>query len=211
MARRSPVRLAAAAVLPLAGTAHAAGPLDLTAAPVGIAAVVVFVLAYAFVVLEERLHLRKSKPVMLGAALIWGLIAWHAGADPALGAAFAADAFRHVFLEFAELFFFLVVAMSYVAAMTERNVFEALRAELSRRALGYRALFWLTGLCAFFLSPVVDNLTTALIMSGVVLAVGRGNRSCRGHRAPVPSDLRWAGGRRSRRAWPVAVMERLRA
>src|SRR5687767_9029136 len=60
MARRSHARLAAAAVLPLAGTAQAAGPLELTSAPIGIAAVVVFVLAYAFVVLEERLHLRKS-------------------------------------------------------------------------------------------------------------------------------------------------------
>jgi Na+/H+ antiporter NhaD/arsenite permease-like protein len=65
--------------------------------------------------------------------------------------------------------------MSFVAAMTERNVFEALRALLSSRALTFRQLFWLTGTCAFFLSPMVDNLTTALIMSGVVLAVGRGN------------------------------------
>ena len=175
MARRSHARLAAAAVLPLAGTAQAAGPLELTSAPIGIAAVVVFVLAYAFVVLEERLHLRKSKPVMLGAALIWGLIAWQATTDPAIGAAFAADAFRHVFLEFAELFFFLIVAMSFVAAMTERNVFEALRASLTSRALSFRKLFWITGTCAFFLSPIVDNLTTALIMASVVLAVGAGN------------------------------------
>jgi Na+/H+ antiporter NhaD/arsenite permease-like protein len=159
----------------VAGTAQASGPLALTSAPIGILAVAVFVAGYAFVVLEERLHLRKSKPVMLAAALIWVLIAWHAGTTPALGADFAADAFRHVFLEFAELFFFLVVAMSFVAAMTERNVFEAMRAALSSRALSYRKLFWLTGTCAFFLSPIVDNLTTALIMSGVVLAVGRGN------------------------------------
>jgi Na+/H+ antiporter NhaD/arsenite permease-like protein len=176
MSRRTLASLATAALLPMAGPAQAAGPLALTSSPLGIAAVVVFVLAYAFVVLEERLHLRKSKPVMLGAALIWGLIAWHAATDPAVGADFAADAFRHVFLEFAELFFFLIVAMSFVAAMTERNVFEALRAALSSRALTYRQLFWLTGTCAFFLSPIVDNLTTALIMSGVVLAVGGGNR-----------------------------------
>jgi Na+/H+ antiporter NhaD/arsenite permease-like protein len=81
-----------------------------------------------------------------------------------------------VFLEFAELFFFLVVAMSFVAAMTERNVFEAMRAALSSRSLSFRKLFWLTGTCAFFLSPVVDNHTTAQIMSGGVLAVGGGNK-----------------------------------
>jgi Na+/H+ antiporter NhaD/arsenite permease-like protein len=175
MSRRNAARLAAAALLPLAGAAQASGPLDLASSPLGMVAAAIFVLAYAFVVLEERLHLRKSKPVMLGAALIWGLIAWHAASDPALGAGYAADAFRHVFLEFSELFFFLIVAMSFVAAMTERNVFEAMRAALVSRALGYRSLYWITGLCAFFLSPVVDNLTTALIMSGVVLAVGAGN------------------------------------
>jgi Na+/H+ antiporter NhaD/arsenite permease-like protein len=167
--------LLAAGLLALPSPALAAGTLDATATPYGIAAVVVFVLAYAFVVLEERLHLRKSKPVMLAAALVWGLVAAYAAGHPTAGPDLAGAAFRHVFLEFSELFFFLIVAMSFVAAMTERNVFEALRAALVSRAFSYRQLFWITGLCAFFLSPLVDNLTTALIMSGVVLAVGAGN------------------------------------
>jgi Na+/H+ antiporter NhaD/arsenite permease-like protein len=149
--------------------------LALTQSPIGYVALAIFVLAYAFVVMEERLDLKKSKPVMLGAGLIWALIAWHCGRTPAIGAQFAAEAFRHVFVEFAELFFFLIVAMSFVAAMTERGVFEWLRARLVSRGFGFRQLFWLTGVLAFFLSPLVDNLTTALIMGGVVLAVGSGN------------------------------------
>ena len=56
--------------------------------------------------------------------------------------------FRHIFLEFSELFFFLIVAMTYVGAMTERNVFEALRAELVTRGFSYRQLFWITGMLA---------------------------------------------------------------
>ena len=149
--------------------------LSMVASPIGITAAVTFVLAYVFVVMEERLHLRKSKPVMVGAAVIWALIAWHASTDPALGKDFAATAFRHAFLEFAELFFFLIVAMSFVAAMAERNVFERLRARLVSGGLSYRKLFWLTGVLAFLLSPVLDNLTTSLVMSAVVLAVGAGN------------------------------------
>jgi Na+/H+ antiporter NhaD/arsenite permease-like protein len=153
----------------------AAIPLDLTAHPLGLMALAIFVLAYVLVVLEEHLHLRKSKPVMLGAALIWGLIAWAGSTTPGLPPGFAAEAFRHIFLEFAELFFFLIVAMSFVAAMTERNVFEALRAELVSRSLSYRRLFWITGVVSFFLSAALDNLTTALIMSAVIMAVGAGN------------------------------------
>jgi Na+/H+ antiporter NhaD/arsenite permease-like protein len=156
-------------------TVSPAPSLDLTAHPLGLAALVLFVLAYALVVAEERLGLRKSKPVMLAAAAIWGLIAWYGANTPGVDADFAATAFRHIFLEFAELFFFLIVAMSFVAAMTERNVFESLRAELVTRGFSYRQLFWITGIVSFFLSAVLDNLTTALIMSAVILAVGAGN------------------------------------
>jgi Na+/H+ antiporter NhaD/arsenite permease-like protein len=151
------------------------GHLDLTTHPLGWAAVAIFILAYTFVVLEEKLHLAKSKPVMLAAGIIWALVAFYASHSQA-GEDFAANAFRHIFLEFSELFFFLIVAMSYVAAMTERNVFEALRAELVSRGFNYRQLFWITGVLSFFLSAVLDNLTTALIMSAVILAVGAGNK-----------------------------------
>jgi len=149
--------------------------LDLTDHPLGLLAVGIFVTAYAFVVLEEKIHLRKSKPVLLAAGLIWGIVAWYCSQHSALGQDFAANAFRHIFLEFTELFFFLIVAMSFVAAMTERNVFETLRAELVSRNLSYRALFWITGIASFFFSAALDNLTTALIMSAVILAVGAGN------------------------------------
>lgn len=142
--------------------------------PVGWIAVALFVLAYVGVVLEERINIAKSKPVVLAAALIWGLIAWKTGG--AGGTQDAKHAFEAMFLEYSEIFFFLVVAMTYVTAMGERNVFEALRSQLTRRNFSYRSLFWITGLLAFFLSPMLDNLTTALVMSAVILAVGAGNK-----------------------------------
>ncbi|MBT4494713.1 MAG: sodium:proton antiporter NhaD, partial [Gammaproteobacteria bacterium] len=64
---------------------------------------------------------------------------------------------------------------TYINAMTERNVFEALRSWLVGREFGFRQLFWITGGIAFFLSPIADNLTTALLMGAVVLSVGGGN------------------------------------
>jgi Na+/H+ antiporter NhaD/arsenite permease-like protein len=174
---KAPLLLIATSLVPGVSHAAAAGAphLDQTATPLGWIAVAIFLAAYLLVVFEERIHLPKSKPVMLGAAMIWGLVAWHAAGDPNVAAGTASNAFRHIFLEFAELFFFLIVAMTYVSAMSERNVFEALRAELVKRGFGFRQLFWLTGILAFFLSAILDNLTTALIMSAVVLAVGAGN------------------------------------
>jgi Na+/H+ antiporter NhaD/arsenite permease-like protein len=179
MALSLPLRLALPLLvaLPQAALAKPSAPsLNQVGEPFGWLALEIFVLAYVFVVLAERINLRKSKPVMLAAALIWGLIAWFAQDTPGIEPDFATRAFERVFLEFAELFFFLIAAMSFVAAMTERNVFEALRAELVVRRFSYRWLFWITGIVSFFLSAVLDNLTTALIMSAVILAVGAGNQ-----------------------------------
>ena len=142
---------------------------------VGWAALLVFVIAYTLVVFEEKLHLPKSKPVLIGAGIIWLLISAYLAAIGGYPEGAAKHAFEAVFLEFTQLFFFLIVAMTFVSAMTERNVFESLRAELVSRSLSYRALFWLTGIISFFLSSVLDNLTTALIMSAVILACAAGN------------------------------------
>jgi len=146
---------------------------DLTGHWAGFSALALFGLAYALVIAEEFTHLRKSQPVMLAAGLIWGLLAV-AGALGAPGAGIE-EAVGHYLLEYAQLLLFLLAAMTYVNAMSERQVFDALRAWLLRRGLGYRALFWITGALAFVLSPVLDNLTTSLVMCAVLLAVGVGN------------------------------------
>jgi NhaD family Na+/H+ antiporter len=154
-------------------SAASAQTLDLTTSNVGYAALVVFVVAYIVVMSEEFTHLRKSKPVILAAGVIWGMIAY-VYANNGDGHS-VETALRHNLLEFSELFLFLLAAMTYVNAMDERQVFEALRAYLVRKSFGYRSLFWLTGWLAFFLSPILDNLTTALVMCAVLLAVGKDN------------------------------------
>ena len=147
--------------------------MDLTDHWVGILAIVVFVVAYSVVIAEEFTHLRKSVPVMLGAGVIWAFVA----AQYAAGGMDhqAEEAVRHFLIEFGELFLFLLCAMTYVNSMSERRVFDALRSWLVRHGFTYRQLFWITGVISFFLSPIIDNLTTALVMCAVVLAVGKGN------------------------------------
>lgn len=148
--------------------------LDLTAHWAGFTAIGLFAIAYLFVMAEEFTHLRKSKPVMLAAGVIWGILAWVYQANGLPHE--AEEAVRHNLLEYAELMLFLLVAMTYINAMDERYVFEALRSWLVRKGFGFRALFWVTGGLAFLISPVADNLTTALLMAAVVMAVGGGNR-----------------------------------
>ncbi len=150
--------------------------LDLTGHWVGFTALAIFGVAYLLVMAEEFTHLRKSKPVILAAGIIWALIALVYQSHPELPVTMAEEAVRHNLLEYAELMLFLLVAMTYINAMDERNVFEALRSWLVQKGFGFRKLFWITGLLAFFISPVADNLTTALLMCAVVMAVGGDNR-----------------------------------
>lgn len=147
--------------------------LDLTAHWAGVTSLVIFVIAYVLVIFEETTHMRKSKPVMLAAGLIWAMI------GIAYGMAGQSDAAHaHAVLiieEYGELFLFLLVAITYVNTLEERRAFEVLRAKLVGLGLGYRQLFLLTGVLAYFLSSVLDNLTTALVMGAVVMALGRDN------------------------------------
>lgn len=168
------VALIAALFMPalaLANTEGMSETLNLTHTWFGYAAIAIFVIAYGFVIFEEQLHLPKSKPVMVSAGLIWVLIAVAYATNHMTDA--VKTGVQHNFLEYAELFFFLLVAMTYINAMMERGVFEALRNWLIERGFSYRQLFWMTGTLAFFISPVADNLTTALIMCAVVLTVGK--------------------------------------
>ena len=137
----------------------------------GYAALAVFVAAYALVMSEEFIDLRKSKPVLLSAGIIWFIVAVAANGQNI--SVQMNNALDHNILEYAQLFLFLLVAMTYVNAMEERNVFEALRSYLVQKGFSYRQLFWITGILAFFISPIADNLTTALLMCAVVLVVGK--------------------------------------
>jgi NhaD family Na+/H+ antiporter len=144
--------------------------LNLTNHWAGFASLIIFVTAYALVMAEEFTHLRKSKPVILAAGAIWALIAIAYGGGS--HTEIVEETFRHGLLEYSELAFFLLVAMTYIAALEERDVFNSLKVWLIKKNFNYRQLFWITGVIAFFMSPLADNLTTALVLCAVVMAVG---------------------------------------
>lgn len=160
-------------LLPFSAFATDALSHDLTQHWVGYLILALFSFGYLLVVFEEKLSLKKSKPVLLVGILVWILLSlamMQMGDQESVH-----HAFKETLLEYAELLLFLLVAMTYISAMQERQVFEALRAYLINHGLSYQQLFWITGLLAFFISPVADNLTTALIMGAVILALGKDN------------------------------------
>lgn len=143
--------------------------------PFGWLLLAIFVVGYYFIAAEEKYHIDKAKPALFTGTFMFILIGVYYAA---VGADFAAYEHEvdHMILEIAEIFFFLFVAMTYIEALIERGVFSALRSKLIAKGYSYRELFWITGLLAFFISPVADNLTTALILSTVLLTIDDKNK-----------------------------------
>jgi Na+/H+ antiporter NhaD/arsenite permease-like protein len=150
--------------------------LHLTTTWVGILALIVFVVGYYFIATEDKYHINKAKPALLAGTGIFMLIGFYFSLN-GLDAHGLEMEVEHLIVEIAGIFFFLLVAMTYIEAMIDRGVFSALRYNLVSKGYSYKKLFWVTGLLAFFISPVADNLTTALILSTVLLTIDKENTS----------------------------------
>jgi NhaD family Na+/H+ antiporter len=149
------------------------GTLDLTYTLPGVIVLTVFIIAYVFVIGEEFLHIRKSKPMLLAAGIIWIALGWiytNHGIPTE-----AEEAFNHNLLEYAQLLLFLLVAMTYINAMEERGIFDRIRVWMLSKGMSLRTLFWLTGILAFLISSFANNLTTAMLMCAIVLKVAQDN------------------------------------
>jgi Na+/H+ antiporter NhaD/arsenite permease-like protein len=155
-------------------TAGSPLPMNLTHHAIGYLSIAVTVLAYVAAMSEEVIELRKSKPMVMGSALVWFAIciyyALHGEAKV------AALAFESNLLAYVELFLFILVSMTYLNAMEERGVFDGLRIWLLSRQYSYRQLFWITGVLAFLLSTVISGMAVGLLMGAIAAAVGKKNK-----------------------------------
>jgi Na+/H+ antiporter NhaD/arsenite permease-like protein len=149
---------------------------DITMTWVGIGALIIFVIAYYFVATEEKYHIDKAKPALFAGTLLFMLIASYYAIN-GMDMNLVHNEVEHLILEIAEIFFFLFVAMTYIETMIHMNVFDSLKYNLVSKGYTYKKLYWLTGFLAFFISPVADNLTTALILSTVLITIERDNKA----------------------------------
>ena len=150
------------------------GGIDFTTHPLGLISLFIFVVAYYFIAAEEKHHINKAKPALFAGTFLFILIgAYYAFTGLSLDPLH--DEIEVIILEISNIFFFLFVAMTYIEVLIDRNVFAVLKHNLVSKGYGYKKIFWLTGIMSFFLSPIADNLTTALIMSTVLMTITKTN------------------------------------
>lgn len=121
------------------------------------ALIVVFVVAYVAIALEHPLHINKTASALLAAGLLWTIYAVGSG-----DAASVASQLGESLMSTAQIVFFLMGAMAIVEVVDAHDGFEILTSRIKTSTLS--GLMWLVGLVTFFLSAVLDNLTTAIVM-----------------------------------------------
>ena len=121
------------------------------------ALLVIFVLCYAAIALEHPLKVNKSASALLGAGLLWTVYALNAGNPDAV-----AQELGTSLLGTAQIVFFLIGAMTIVEVVDAHNGFAVITDRIRTTRLS--SLMWLVGFVTFFLSAILDNLTTAIVM-----------------------------------------------
>ncbi len=152
-----------------------AGAVNLTNSWVGILCLIIFVVGYYIIAAEESYHINKAKPALFIGTFMFMIIGVYYAINH-MDLLRLHEELGSLILEISEIFFFLFVAMTYIETMIERNVFEVLKYKLISRGYTYKKIYWITGLLAFFISPFADNLTTALILSTVLVTIDKTHR-----------------------------------
>jgi len=117
----------------------------------------IFLCAYAAIAFEHPLRINKSASALIGAGLLWTVYALSTGNHNLVG-----DQLNESLSATAQIIFFLMGAMTIVELVDAHNGFEVITSRIKTTKL--TSLLWLVGFVTFFLSAMLDNLTTTIVM-----------------------------------------------
>ncbi len=119
--------------------------------------IAVFVMTYAAIAFEHPIKINKSATALIGAGLLWTI---YAISGPE--AKVVETAMGESLMSTAQIVFFLIGAMTIVEVVAAHNGFEVITSRIRTTQLS--SLMWLVGFVTFFLSAILDNLTTTIVM-----------------------------------------------
>lgn len=131
----------------------------------------IFIVAYVAIALEHPLGINKSATALLGAGLLWTIYALSVG-----DASLVNHQLNESVSSTAQIVFFLIGAMTIVEVIDAHNGFEVITSVI--RTTRQTTLMWIIGFVTFFLSAILDNLTTTIVMVSLIQKL-IGNKSDR--------------------------------
>ena len=122
---------------------------------------IVFILAYAAIAFEHPINVNKSASALVGAGLLWTIYALNMGDHALVG-----HQLNETVATTAQIVFFLIGAMTIVEVIDAHNGFEVITSRIKTTNLS--SLMWLIGIVTFFLSAILDNLTSTIVMVSLI-------------------------------------------
>src|SRR5687768_17027147 len=120
----------------------------------------VFILGYLAIALEHNLRVNKA-----ASALITGVICWTIYILQSSSSHEVTEELMHHLGDIASILFFLLGAMTIVELIDSHNGFDIITQKISTRSK--KRLLWIVTIITFFLSALLDNLTTAIVMTSL--------------------------------------------
>lgn len=134
---------------------------------------ILFCVCYILVMFEELIKFKKSEVTIFFSILILIIVAFFSTGN----LDYINKSLNKFLLEYCELFLFLFVAMIYINSLKKLYFFDFIKELIFSKNLSYKKIYFLTGFLSFFISPIADNLTTALLMTSVILSIECKNTS----------------------------------
>ena len=126
-----------------------------------IALVVIFIIGYLLITLEHAIHINKSAIALITAVLSWTILVMNPANKEA-----ALETLGHHFSGVAEIVFFLLGAMTIVELIDAHDGFQNITEKI--KTTNKSKFIWTISLVTFFLSAVLDNLTSTIVMISIV-------------------------------------------
>lgn len=117
----------------------------------------IFVIAYTAIALEHPLKVNKAASALMGAGMLWTVYALSVGDAHMVSAQLGES-----LMSTAQIIFFLMGAMTIVEVVDAHSGFDVITARIKTTRI--TTLMWLVGFVTFFLSAILDNLTTTIVM-----------------------------------------------
>ncbi len=122
---------------------------------------VVFVLGYLLITLEHSIHINKAATALITAVLCWTILVSSTTTQVA-----ALGALGHHLTSIAEIVFFLLGAMTIVELIDAHDGFQNITEKI--KTTNKTKFIWTISIFTFFLSAVLDNLTSTIVMMSII-------------------------------------------
>jgi Na+/H+ antiporter NhaD/arsenite permease-like protein len=125
---------------------------------------IVFIAGYIAIAFEHPLKVNKAASALITGVLCWTIYILHNNDTHAVS-----DELLHGFGEIAAILFFLLGAMTIVELIDAHNGFDIITQKISTKSK--RQLLFIIAIITFFLSSLLDNLTTAIVMTSLCVKI----------------------------------------